>query len=120
MTDPRGFCHELADQVPALESREVHRPIPAFQFADVALKLICDYGWKLQTQAFEFVMDKASGRHQAAASGGFVPRRISIWNSRIEIDAGVTPGIRLACAIDCGWIRVSFSAISLDKPGIAA
>jgi hypothetical protein len=38
----------------------------------------------------------------------------------MEIAAGVMPGMRLACPIDTGRMRVSFSTISLDKPGMVA
>jgi hypothetical protein len=37
----------------------------------------------------------------------------------MAIAAGVTPGIRLACPSDAGRTLVSFSVISLERPGSA-
>src|SRR5579872_4866523 len=54
-------------------------------------------------------------RHEAAARR--LPRRRCM--RRIEIAAGVTPGIRLACPSDTGLTKLSFSVISRDKPGRA-
>ena len=43
------------------------------------------------------------------------PRRRCIRT--IEIAAGVTPGIRLACPSETGRTKLNFSTISLDSPG---